>query len=63
MLRHREGVFPGYTPEGFAASFGQPFEILRREQVADSSRQLYLMRWKEERWNENWRRGEAGTEE
>jgi len=45
MLRSRRDIFDNYTEEGFLKSFGNYFNILRKEPVSVSScRSLYLMR-------------------
>ncbi len=44
LLATREDVFPDYTQEGFEAAFGELFEIVRSDRIADSGRMLYLMK-------------------
>ncbi len=44
LLRSREDIFTQYTQEGFEHALSDKFEILRVEQVPDTSRTLYLAR-------------------
>lgn len=43
LLATREDIFPGYTREGFEASFGECFAIDEAAPVEGSERTLYLM--------------------
>lgn len=43
LLATREDVFPSYTQEGFEQVFGELFETLASEKIAESERVLYLM--------------------
>ena len=43
LLATRKDIFPEYTVEGFEEAFAGKFEILRRESIKSSERQLYLM--------------------
>jgi hypothetical protein len=43
LLHTREDIFYDYTQEHFEASFGDQFEILKREKIADTQRILYLL--------------------
>jgi SAM-dependent methyltransferase len=44
LLSSRADIFPDYSVEGFEESFSRPFEVVRREPVAGSSRLLYLLK-------------------
>jgi len=44
LLAAREDIFDGYTRENFEAAFGEHFELVRSEPIAQSQRVLYLMR-------------------
>jgi hypothetical protein len=43
LLANREDIFAGYAQDAFEEAFGRHFEIIRKEQVRDSSRTIYLM--------------------
>ena len=47
LLASREDIFPGYTIEGFEATFGKAFNILEVVDVRETQRKLYLMEAKE----------------
>jgi ribosomal protein L11 methylase PrmA len=44
LLATREDIFPQYTQQGFEAAFGEIYETVRSEPIADCDRRLYLMR-------------------
>ncbi len=44
LLAGRRDIFDGYTREGFEAAFGQHYTIVRRDDIQDSPRTMYLMR-------------------
>ncbi len=46
LLASREDIFPDYTEEGFEAAFMLSFDIVKKENIDDSRRILYLMRSK-----------------
>lgn len=46
LLATREDIFPDYTSEGFEAAFSNVFTIVKREDVPESQRTLYLMQIK-----------------
>lgn len=43
LLRMRVDVFPDYTLDGFEQAFGNYFNILKKTQLGDSARVLYLL--------------------
>lgn len=43
LLANREDIFAGYAQDSFEEKFGRHFEIIRKAQVRDSSRTIYLM--------------------
>jgi len=46
LLASREDIFPGYTIEGFEASFSEKFKILKKEKIPGSHRIIHLMKVK-----------------
>ena len=44
LLRSRDDIFEGYSQEGFEASFGEVYEIVKSSPLRQSERVLYLMR-------------------
>ncbi len=44
LLRSRADIFEGYSQEGFEASFGEVYEIVKSSPLRQSERVLYLMR-------------------
>jgi hypothetical protein len=46
LLATREDVFLNYTVDGFEAAFGQHFEMVKKESIAETHRILYLMKTK-----------------
>jgi SAM-dependent methyltransferase len=44
LLATREDIFPHYTEPGFEAAFGEIYNIVRSEPIAESDRRLYLMK-------------------
>lgn len=46
LLATREDIFPNYTSAGFEEAFSGFFEVVRKEDVPESERTLYLMKVK-----------------
>ncbi|MDG2175875.1 MAG: hypothetical protein P8M72_07080 [Gammaproteobacteria bacterium] len=44
LLATREDIFPEYHPEGFEKAFTKKFQIIRKEDIKESHRVLYLMK-------------------
>ncbi len=44
LLATRDDIFPNYTQQGFESAFGEWYDILEQRPVAQSKRQIYLMR-------------------
>ena len=44
LLQVREDIFPGYTQEDFEAVFSTQFDLISREDIQDSGRNLYLFK-------------------
>jgi hypothetical protein len=44
LLAVREDIFTDYTLDGFLAEFSKLFHVEKREQVASSEREIFLMR-------------------
>lgn len=44
LLATREDIFPDYTPEGFESALAGRFDIVRRAEISESRRLLYLAR-------------------